>query len=327
MVCHTLFTLLVFATGLRVQSLPITTTFPVSLPEKLTTLPPTWTNPPQNTVDVSTSSSNNTQNNSSLTVTLSAETTPLPRNISVTSRDPESTSKVSRQESVVTTIGQEGKGTEQNQSLPTILPTSSQDQFTTTVAELNSTIPEVNNGTETLSTISPSPSDIALVTSPQASVSPSSSPSWLPPKVSPTSIVTDPITAENTTHQEEGERSLGTPTATTLGAEHTPNEPTTHPRSSGPMTEETTSQVTVPNYEVEGTDSGTVSPRIIMEEVEHALSSGSIVAITVTVIAVVLLVFGVAAYLKIRHSSYGRLLDDHDYGSWGNYNNPLYDDS
>lgn len=28
-----------------------------------------------------------------------------------------------------------------------------------------------------------------------------------------------------------------------------------------------------------------------------------------------------------RHSSYGRLLDDHDYGSWGNYNNPLYDDS
>uniref|UniRef100_A0A8C7BHC5 Prostate androgen-regulated mucin-like protein 1 n=1 Tax=Neovison vison TaxID=452646 RepID=A0A8C7BHC5_NEOVI len=56
-------------------------------------------------------------------------------------------------------------------------------------------------------------------------------------------------------------------------------------------------------------------------------TAGSIAAITVTVIAVVLLVFGVAAYLKIRHSSYGRLLDDHDYGSWGNYNNPLYDDS
>uniref|UniRef100_A0A4X1T1D5 Prostate androgen-regulated mucin-like protein 1 n=3 Tax=Suina TaxID=35497 RepID=A0A4X1T1D5_PIG len=57
------------------------------------------------------------------------------------------------------------------------------------------------------------------------------------------------------------------------------------------------------------------------------VTAGSIAAITVTVIAVVLLVFGVAAYLKIRHSSYGRLLDDHDYGSWGNYNNPLYDDS
>lgn len=71
----------------------------------------------------------------------------------------------------------------------------------------------------------------------------------------------------------------------------------------------------------------TTSPGVIMQEVEHALSSGSIAAITVTVISVVLLVFGVAAYLKIRHSSYGRLLDDHDYGSWGNYNNPLYDDS
>uniref|UniRef100_A0A8C6Y1N8 Prostate androgen-regulated mucin-like protein 1 n=1 Tax=Naja naja TaxID=35670 RepID=A0A8C6Y1N8_NAJNA len=55
--------------------------------------------------------------------------------------------------------------------------------------------------------------------------------------------------------------------------------------------------------------------------------AGSIAAITITVIAVVLLVFGIAAFLKIRHSSYGRLFEDHDYGSWGNYNNPLYDDS
>ncbi|XP_074946170.1 prostate androgen-regulated mucin-like protein 1 [Phalacrocorax aristotelis] len=71
----------------------------------------------------------------------------------------------------------------------------------------------------------------------------------------------------------------------------------------------------------------TLSTGVTMEEVPHALSAGSIVAITMTVLVVVVLVFGVAAYLKIRHSSYGRLLDDHDYGSWGNYNNPLYDDS
>uniref|UniRef100_G1NS98 Prostate androgen-regulated mucin-like protein 1 n=2 Tax=Meleagris gallopavo TaxID=9103 RepID=G1NS98_MELGA len=71
----------------------------------------------------------------------------------------------------------------------------------------------------------------------------------------------------------------------------------------------------------------TPSTGVTVEEVPHALSAGSIVAITVTVIVVVVLVFGAAAYLKIRHSSYGRLLDDHDYGSWGNYNNPLYDDS
>nr|XP_028557575.1 prostate androgen-regulated mucin-like protein 1 [Podarcis muralis] len=75
------------------------------------------------------------------------------------------------------------------------------------------------------------------------------------------------------------------------------------------------------------TGSTTFSVGVTIQEVQRALSSGSIAAITITVIAVVLLVFGIAAFLKIRHSSYGRLLDDHDYGSWGNYNNPLYDDS
>ncbi|KAM6429642.1 prostate androgen-regulated mucin-like protein 1 [Rhynochetos jubatus] len=79
--------------------------------------------------------------------------------------------------------------------------------------------------------------------------------------------------------------------------------------------------------EATATDKTTLSTGVTMEEVPRALSAGSIVAITVTVIVVVVLVFGAAAYLKIRHSSYGRLLDDHDYGSWGNYNNPLYDDS
>ncbi|XP_044303335.1 prostate androgen-regulated mucin-like protein 1 [Varanus komodoensis] len=75
------------------------------------------------------------------------------------------------------------------------------------------------------------------------------------------------------------------------------------------------------------TDGTTFSAGITIQEVPHALSSGSIAAITVTVIVVVLVVFGLATFLKIRHSSYGRLFDDHDYGSWGNYNNPLYDDS
>ncbi|CAM5138997.1 unnamed protein product [Natator depressus] len=99
--------------------------------------------------------------------------------------------------------------------------------------------------------------------------------------------------------------------------------------SSGPAIRQT-SQVTLATKSVaEATspESTTFSTGVTMEEVQRALSSGSIAAITVTVIVVVLLVFGVAAYLKIRHSSYGRLLDDHDYGSWGNYNNPLYDDS
>ncbi|XP_069710943.1 prostate androgen-regulated mucin-like protein 1 [Phaenicophaeus curvirostris] len=79
--------------------------------------------------------------------------------------------------------------------------------------------------------------------------------------------------------------------------------------------------------EAVATGKTTLATGVTMEEVPRALSAGSIVAITVTVIVVVVLVFGAAAYLKIRHSSYGRLLDDHDYSSWGNYNNPLYDDS
>ncbi|XP_039566279.1 prostate androgen-regulated mucin-like protein 1 [Passer montanus] len=91
--------------------------------------------------------------------------------------------------------------------------------------------------------------------------------------------------------------------------------------------EPTSPPVTVPSpTEAEATASQE-STGVTVEEVPRALSAGSIVAITVTVIVVVVLVFGAAAYLKIRHSSYGRLLDDHDYGSWGNYNNPLYDDS
>ncbi|XP_063772871.1 prostate androgen-regulated mucin-like protein 1 isoform X2 [Pseudophryne corroboree] len=63
------------------------------------------------------------------------------------------------------------------------------------------------------------------------------------------------------------------------------------------------------------------------KELHKALSTGSVAAITIIVIVLVLLIFGGAAFWKIRHSSYGRLLEDQDYGSLGNYNNPLYDDS
>ncbi|KAH0627053.1 hypothetical protein JD844_002423 [Phrynosoma platyrhinos] len=108
----------------------------------------------------------------------------------------------------------------------------------------------------------------------------------------------------------------------TSGKTHVPST------SSGPLesftSSEVTSKVSLETLPAEGT---TFSAGITIEEVQRALSPGSIAAITITVIAVVLLVFGIAAFLKIRHSSYGRLFDDHDYGSWGNYNNPLYDDS
>ncbi|KAM6451600.1 prostate androgen-regulated mucin-like protein 1 isoform 2-T2 [Liasis olivaceus] len=106
----------------------------------------------------------------------------------------------------------------------------------------------------------------------------------------------------------------------------TSNPPTT----SSPVEKLTSPQGTLASkatVETSPVGSTTFSSGVTMQEVQRALSSGSIAAITITVIAVVLLVFGIAAFLKIRHSSYGRLFDDHDYGSWGNYNNPLYDDS
>ncbi|XP_043917051.1 prostate androgen-regulated mucin-like protein 1 [Protopterus annectens] len=78
--------------------------------------------------------------------------------------------------------------------------------------------------------------------------------------------------------------------------------------------------------EVQSAITGTPTESLEKPE-QKALSSGSIAAVTVTIIVVVLLIFGGATYIKMSRSSYGRLLDDQDYGSWGNYNNPLYDDS
>ncbi|XP_054058898.1 prostate androgen-regulated mucin-like protein 1 [Rissa tridactyla] len=130
--------------------------------------------------------------------------------------------------------------------------------------------------------------------------------------LSPTPVLTNPRTTQPPTPTKEFP-SLGTVAmASSLAV-----EPTSPPVT---VTDPTTAEATAMGKT-------TLSTGVTMEEVPRALSAGSIVAITVTVIVVVVLVFGAAAYLKIRHSSYGRLLDDHDYGSWGNYNNPLYDDS
>ncbi|KAM6361381.1 prostate androgen-regulated mucin-like protein 1 [Alca torda] len=131
--------------------------------------------------------------------------------------------------------------------------------------------------------------------------------------LSPTPVLTSPSTTQPPALTKEFP-SLGTlAMASSLAV-----EPTSPPVT---VTDPTTAEATATGTKT------TLSTGITMEEVPRALSAGSIVAITVTVIVVVVLVFGAAAYLKIRHSSYGRLLDDHDYGSWGNYNNPLYDDS
>ncbi|XP_007432450.1 prostate androgen-regulated mucin-like protein 1 [Python bivittatus] len=128
--------------------------------------------------------------------------------------------------------------------------------------------------------------------------------------------------------------SIEVSTVPVTSKEH-PTEGTSSGDTSNPLTTSSPVGLTSPQgtlaskatIETSPVGSTTFSSGVTMQEVQRALSSGSIAAITITVIAVVLLVFGIAAFLKIRHSSYGRLFDDHDYGSWGNYNNPLYDDS
>ncbi|XP_039606781.1 prostate androgen-regulated mucin-like protein 1 homolog [Polypterus senegalus] len=59
----------------------------------------------------------------------------------------------------------------------------------------------------------------------------------------------------------------------------------------------------------------------------NALSSGSVAGVVFGCIVIIILIFGIAYYLKIRRPSYGRLLDDGDYGSVGNFNNPVFDNS
>uniref|UniRef100_A0A8C3P5V2 Prostate androgen-regulated mucin-like protein 1 n=1 Tax=Chrysemys picta bellii TaxID=8478 RepID=A0A8C3P5V2_CHRPI len=233
-------------------------------------------------------------------------------------------------------------------------------------ANVSATSPSPSSSTGSESTATEhisgtSVSNLTNTTAPDTATPPTTAPDTATPPTTAPDTATPPTTAPDTatppketpattfshlTNTSSSSSSAGSSRQTTITNQHTtqlPNASTAAPAtedastkkmppeslSSGPVIRQT-SQVTLATKSVTeavSMDSTTLSTGVTMEEVQRALSSGSIAAITVTVIVVVLLVFGVAAYLKIRHSSYGRLLDDHDYGSWGNYNNPLYDDS
>uniref|UniRef100_A0A493TNZ0 Prostate androgen-regulated mucin-like protein 1 n=1 Tax=Anas platyrhynchos platyrhynchos TaxID=8840 RepID=A0A493TNZ0_ANAPP len=145
---------------------------------------------------------------------------------------------------------------------------------------------------------------------------------------------------------EGGTTDLGTPPSPT----GTPTPFSSSPRSSTPYSSPGTvlSPPTVPSsttqspvpmktvpspgtMAVASTDGkSTPSTGVTMEEVPRALSAGEAAGV-LAALGASLAVFAFCrltrCVLPHRHSSYGRLLDDHDYGSWGNYNNPLYDDS
>ncbi|XP_040823070.1 prostate androgen-regulated mucin-like protein 1, partial [Ochotona curzoniae] len=321
------------STGLRVHSLPTSASLPVSLPAKVTPPLTIWTSSPQNTSALTDPQASDTPSSSGLPIAVSAPTSTLPKNNSTEPR-----------EGAVTSTATKWEATTQDSSPSGLFPTSSRDHSTPVSGRPGSATPETRVPTtesqtpmESSTAISPqtpgsspqTPGSSAqtLGSSPQTPDSspqtPDSSPpatSTSPPEIPPASVILEHNSTVSTLQPS------GTPT--------TPAFPTEEGSSASPSTAQPTAEPMPKEGTPQETESGmvmcefeTTTPFVIMREVEHALSSGSIAAITVTVIAVVLLVFGVAAYLKIRHSSYGRLLDDHDYGSWGNYNNPLYDDS
>ncbi|XP_045736957.1 prostate androgen-regulated mucin-like protein 1 isoform X1 [Mirounga angustirostris] len=295
-------------TGLRVQSLPPSAPLPGSLPAASVPSTAIWTSSPQSPPASPTSG---TPSNSVFPATASAPAPLLPKNISTEPREEETTSGPASH--------REGTSTDPSPAGGGVHSTATPPEHSSSTPEEASTPPTGSQHPSAAPTESPT------LTSPQA---PASSPpplSTSPPEVSSASSA-----STNHSSAETSTKPTGAPTPPEAPAEEhsSAHTPTSH-ATAQPLPAETTPQATVPTKVtcVMMDMETTASPGVSMQEVEHALSSGSIAAITVTVIAVVLLVFGVAAYLKIRHSSYGRLLDDHDYGSWGNYNNPLYDDS
>ncbi|XP_045388780.1 prostate androgen-regulated mucin-like protein 1 [Lemur catta] len=312
MVCRTLLALCIFAAGWRVQSAPTSAPSPVSLPATIAPSPALGTSSPQTAATVAATPTCGPHGTGAPSAAAPTPTSPLPDNTSVEPRGEKTTGPVS---------GCELTGAAAS-SPPGSLSTSGGVRLTVTPGEGGAGTREASLPP---TASSPSPSGPPALTSPQA---PASSPASLSP--APPDASSAPVTASHSSTV------AGTPPTEAAAAPASPTEepspghsPTAHTPGE-PAPEEKTPPTTVSSKvmcELVDTKTTTIFPRVIMQEVEHALSSGSIAAITVTVIAVVLLVFGVAAYLKIRHSSYGRLLDDHDYGSWGNYNNPLYDDS
>ncbi|XP_033615194.1 prostate androgen-regulated mucin-like protein 1 [Fukomys damarensis] len=284
--------------GLRAQSGP---TSPVSLPAKATSLAALGTSSASSPAVPTTPPASSTQDALELPVSTAPTPTPLPKNI---------TSEPT--EEAITSPAPSQQGTDPDLSPPGLSSTAGGVPSALTPEEhslggLGASVP---------ATVWQSPTPLSQQ---DAASSPSS--------LSVLSTVPLPAPSAPVPSDENSQLpSIQPPGAPTTSAEEPSFSHTaaTHAMVD-PGAKENTAQDAQPGKGICGPE--TTTPFLIMQEVGHALSSGSIAAITVTVIAVVVLVFGVAAYLKIRHSSYGRLLDDHDYGSWGNYNNPLYDDS
>ncbi|XP_021504319.1 prostate androgen-regulated mucin-like protein 1 [Meriones unguiculatus] len=301
MVCKALIALCIFTAGLRIQGSPTSTPLPVSLMTKITPPTASWTTSAQNTAMATTPVASGTPNASVLHAAATSLTSQLPKNTSTASRDEAVTSPALKRD-------------DNSTDSPPAKPTS-----TSGATHLTPTPEEHSHGSPEASVPATGSHSTVLVSS-QAPTATSTSRATSPPESLSVSITPNHSSTVANIQPTEAPKAPASPTEG-----HSSSHAPTSPITAEPVPKEKSPQDAEPGKVVCETE--TTTPFLIMQEVENALSSGSIAAITVTVIAVVLLVFGAAAYLKIRHSSYGRLLDDHDYGSWGNYNNPLYDDS
>ncbi|XP_033070320.1 prostate androgen-regulated mucin-like protein 1 isoform X4 [Trachypithecus francoisi] len=242
--------------GWRVQSLPTSAPLPVSL--LANTMPPItiWTSSPQNTDADTASPSNGTHSNSVLPVTASAPTSLFPKNISTESREEE-----------ITSPGSNWEGTNTDPSPPGFSSTSGGVHLTTTSEEHSSGTPEAG----VAATVSHSSAEPPTLISPQAPASSPSSLSTSPPEVFSASVTTNHSSTVTSTQP------TGAPTASESSTEESNSDhtPTSH-ATAEPVPQEKTSPTTVSGKvmcELIDMETTTTFPRVIMQEVEHALSS------------------------------------------------------
>ncbi|KAJ8787764.1 hypothetical protein J1605_022795 [Eschrichtius robustus] len=242
------------STGLRLQSASTSTLSPVSLPAKSS--PPTafWTSSPQSPPA---SPTGGTPSTSVLPDTASARTFPSAKNDSAEPREEEPTSPASNWE-----------GTDADAS-----PTSGGVHLTPTLEEHTSDTPEAR----VPATGSQPPVESPALTSPQA---PASSPS--PPSTSPPEEVPSASVSTNRNSAEASTKPTGALTTSEPPAEeHSSGHRATSHAPAEPVPTETTAQATVPprvTCMLIDTETTTASPGVIMQEVEHELSSGESLA-------------------------------------------------
>ncbi|KAA8584648.1 hypothetical protein FQN60_008433, partial [Etheostoma spectabile] len=111
-------------------------------------------------------------------------------------------------------------------------------------------------------------------------------------------------------------------TANVTSVNSTSAAPSTNHTAATP-TSATTEKNNTPDTTTSVTQTSTMSASGGHES--HALSSGSIAVIMCAFIVIVLLVFVGLYYYRIRHRSYGPLLENNERTNFGNFANPMYD--